>query len=129
MQEAARELRSEWVRRNDMPIEIRIGINTGEVIVGNMGSKQLRLSYTALGSNVNLAQRLETEAPVGGILISERTNELVQDRVETVSIGPIRVKGLDAPVPVYEVHLDSRRPEKDRGSSLTEKAARDDRPS
>jgi len=86
-------------------VEIRIGINTGEVVVGNMGSKK-RLSYTVLGSAVNLAQRLESNAPVGGILVSERTHTLVQAHVLSRSRGLIRVKGLESPVQVYEVLVD-----------------------
>ena len=72
MQKKVKELRSEWEQRGDMPIQIRIGINTGSVFVGNMGSAR-RLSYTVLGAAANLAQRLESNAPVGGILISQRT--------------------------------------------------------
>jgi len=84
---------------------IRIGINTGPVVVGNMGSER-RLSYTVLGADVNLAQRLEANAPIEGILISQRTYELVKDRVPTRALDPIKVKGLDVPVQVYEVTLD-----------------------
>jgi len=52
---------------------------------------------------VNLAQRLESNAPVGGILVSRRTYELVRDHVPSRSLGEIRVKGLETPVPVYEI--------------------------
>jgi adenylate cyclase len=71
-----------------------------------MGSSR-RLSYTVLGSVVNLTQRLEANAPVEGIMISARTYELVKDHVATKSLEPIKVKGLDQPIPVYEVIVDS----------------------
>lgn len=83
-------------------IKVRIGINTGPVMVGNMGSAR-RLSYTVLGSAVNLAQRLESSAPVGGILIAERTQEMVAAIVPTRARGEIQVKGVAEPVRVFEV--------------------------
>lgn len=105
MQEKARELRARWESEGGLPLEIRVGINTGEVVVGNMGSVR-RLSYTVLGSAVNLAQRLETGASPGGILISDRTNALVCDRVTTRFLGRIPLKGIVDEVPAYEVVLD-----------------------
>jgi adenylate cyclase len=102
MQRKVRELKEKWEKEGGIPIQIRIGINTGEVVVGNMGSAR-RLSYTVLGSPVNLAQRLESNAPVGGIMVSRRTWELVRDHVLTQSLGEIKVKGIDEPMPVYEV--------------------------
>jgi adenylate cyclase len=102
MQQATRELSKAWVARGDMQLEIRVGINTGVVIVGNMGSAR-RLSYTALGGVVNIAQRLESNAPVGGILISAHTHELMDGAVPAKKLAPIRVKGIDDPLEVYEV--------------------------
>ena len=81
---------------------VRIGINTGEVIVGNMGSAR-RLSYTALGEVVNVAQRLESNAPTGGILISARTHELLEGAVPCGTAEKMQVKGIREPIPVYRV--------------------------
>ena len=102
MQKAARELAEVWAGRGDMPLQIRVGINTGQVVVGNMGSSR-RLSYTVLGEPVNVAQRLESSAPVGDILISARTYELAKDAIEAQRRDPIRVKGIDHPIQVYEI--------------------------
>ncbi|WP_339138478.1 MAG: adenylate/guanylate cyclase domain-containing protein [Candidatus Electrothrix sp. GW3-4] len=102
MQEKTTELRDAWTRKGDMPLEIRIGVNTGKVFVGNMGSPQ-RLSYTALGGAVNMAQRLESNAPVNGILISQHTNDLIKAHFKTKCLGKIMLKGFKDPVPVFEV--------------------------
>ncbi len=104
MQRRVAELRSAWRQRGDMPIEIRIGINTGPVVVGNMGSAR-RLSYTVLGSHVNLAQRLESNAPVGGVLVGAATWNLIKDEIPARPMGDIQVKGIDEPVSVYELLL------------------------
>lgn len=102
MQKKVNEIKKKWVKSGDLPIEIRIGISTGVVIVGNMGSSK-RLSYTVLGSDVNLAQRLESNAPIGGILISERTHELIKGLVPTGPEKEIQAKGFDEPVCAYEI--------------------------
>lgn len=105
MQKKARQLRHKWEKEGGIPLSIRIGINTGEVVVGNMGSAR-RLSYTVLGAPVNLAQRLEANAPVDGIMISRRTYELVKDLVATRPLGLIKVKGIDKQISVYEVLIE-----------------------
>jgi adenylate cyclase len=105
MQRAARELARVWAERGDMPLIIRVGVNTGEVIVGNMGSSK-RLSYTVLGEPVNLAQRLESSAPPGGVLISRRTDELLGGKIPTERREPVQVKGFDHPVEVCEVPVE-----------------------
>ncbi len=102
MQKKCREMKVEWERKGLFPLKIRVGINTGDVIVGNMGSAR-RLSYTVLGAPVNMAQRLESNAPVEGIMISQRTWELVKDHVKTRPLDPIQPKGIAEPIHVYEV--------------------------
>ncbi len=106
MQKKARDLTAKWAGEDGLPVHVRIGINTGEVVVGNMGSSR-RLSYTVLGSAVNLAKRLESSAPVDGILISQDTCDLVAPFIPTMLFGKILVKGLDTPVHAYVVSSDS----------------------
>lgn len=105
MQRAVRELAPEIEEKLGIPpIVIRIGINTGQVIVGNMGSAE-RMEYTVLGSEVNLAQRLESSATPGQIMISARTYEQIKHEFSAEDKGEIMVKGFERPVKVYEVNL------------------------
>lgn len=102
MQEKVRENHARWREIGGIDLRIRIGISTGMAVAGNMGSAR-RLSYTVIGATVNLAQRLESKAPEGGILISQRTRDLVADQVAVGEVRHIRLKGYEAFVPVYEV--------------------------
>lgn len=105
MQRAVRQLGPEIRQELGLdPIVIRIGINTGPVIVGNMGSAE-RMEYTVLGSEVNLAQRLEASATPGQIMISNKTYEHVGQDIRVRDMGNISVKGFERPVQVYEVEL------------------------
>jgi class 3 adenylate cyclase len=81
---------------------VRIGINTGPVVVGTIGDK-LRMDYTAIGDTTNLAARLQHHAEPGAILISEVTHRLVRDDVQSDRLDPIAVKGKTKPVVSYRV--------------------------
>ena len=76
----------------DVSFQLRIGVNTGMVVVGAIGDN-LRLDYTAVGDTTNLAARLESQAPPGGILISGAVAEFVRDSFELESMGELAVKG------------------------------------
>jgi len=103
MQLATRELKRTWeADEGGLPIQIRIGINTGPVIVGNMGSSR-RLDYTTIGANVNLAQRLESGAPPGGILVTRALYDLIVGRVEAEPAGRIKAKGFENEIEVFEI--------------------------
>jgi adenylate cyclase len=104
MQDKLAELRDKWSKAGEPLIHIRIGINTGEVIVGNIGGKK-RFDYTVLGDDVNLASRLEGANKEYGsnIMISGSTFEIVKDKFLVRELDIIRVKGKVEPTKVYEL--------------------------
>ncbi len=102
MQQQLRRHAEELKRQGRPAVEIRIGLNTGEVVVRTIDTGG-HTEYTPVGHVTNLAARMQTLAPTGGIVISEDTRRLVEDYFELHPLGPTVVKGVDAPINVYEV--------------------------
>jgi class 3 adenylate cyclase len=86
----------------NLPIEARVGVNTGEVVAYSVETDG-KVEYRLIGHTANLAARLEAIAPTGSIAISERTRKFVEGYFQLKPLGPTRVKGLSEPVNVYEV--------------------------
>jgi class 3 adenylate cyclase len=102
MQELIRKYAEEVRRTRGVPLLVRVGLNSGEVVVRSMGS-ELHMNYSAHGQAVHLAARMEQMAVPGTILMSSQTLHLAQGYVMTRSLGPMLVKGLNAPVLSYEL--------------------------
>ena len=88
--------------KDKMKVMAGVGINTGNAVIGNIGSKE-RLDYTAIGDSVNLASRLCGAAEAGQIIISESTYNLVKDAIIVKKLEPIKVKGKENPINICEV--------------------------
>jgi len=102
MQEAVRRHAEEVRRAHGMTVRIRVGINSGEVVVRAIGN-DLHMDYTAVGQTTHLAARMEQLADPGSILVSPATFELAEGFVEVKSLGPVPVKGLPDSVEIYEL--------------------------
>lgn len=94
MQGGARKLAAELGRRDGVTLEIRIGLNSGEVVAGDIGTGPGR--YTAVGHSVGMAQRMEAAAPAGGVLCSPSTAYLVSDAAALGPVQEVAVKGSDS---------------------------------
>jgi adenylate cyclase len=116
MQQRLGELRQAWAARGLPQLRCRIGINTGLVIVGNMGSHQ-EFDYTVMGDAVNIASRLESanKQYYTTLMISEFTHaQLPPGLFRMRLLDIIRVKGRSAPIKVYDVYADHRDPMTDQ---------------
>jgi len=118
MQETLDELRSKWIVEGKPPLYSRIGVNTGDVIVGNMGSRDL-FDYTVLGDAVNLSSRLENANKIykTNILISQSTRDELPDEYVTRALGDLRVRGRAETVRLHELiaaHKSHLPPDKQR---------------
>jgi len=116
MQEGLKELNRAREGRGEEPLSIRVGVNTGLAVAGNMGSDN-RLNYTVLGDSVNLAARLCAAAEPGEVLLSGGTQEELGKGLETEAAGSRDFKGFSHPIPVFRP-IGAWRPsfEKVRGS-------------
>jgi class 3 adenylate cyclase len=83
--------------RDHVELQLRVGLNSGEVITGEIGSGPL--AYTAIGEQVGMAQRMESVAPPGGVMVSESTARLVENAATLGEVELVRIKGSDDPVP------------------------------
>jgi class 3 adenylate cyclase len=96
LQEEATRLALDIQERDGVDLRMRVGLNSGQVIAGEIGSSHL--GYTAVGDQVGMAQRMESVAPPGGVLLSESTARLVEGAATLGDAEPVSIKGADEPV-------------------------------
>ncbi|NJD27355.1 MAG: hypothetical protein FIA92_03565 [Chloroflexi bacterium] len=114
MLESTAEFARQLKAVHGIDFRLRIGINTGPVVVGNVGS-DLRYEYTALGDAVNVAARMQTAAQPGTILVTEATRRLTGDGFEAEDLGAIEVKGKSEPVHAFRLLGRTASPARKRG--------------
>ncbi|SBS72559.1 Adenylate/guanylate cyclase [uncultured Mycobacterium sp.] len=105
IQSVTKQFAAELLRNNGIDLKLRIGLNSGEVVAGEVGSG--RGTYTAIGHPVGMAQRMESAAPPDGVLCSESTARLVEGSATLGPLTNVRIKGSDEPVPATQL-LDVR---------------------
>jgi len=102
MQESLKRYADDTRRSHGVEVQIRVGLNSGEVVVRSVGS-DLRMDYTAVGQTTHLAARMEQLAPPGTVRLTAETLRLAEGYVEVRSLGPIPVKGLPDPIEIFEL--------------------------
>jgi class 3 adenylate cyclase/tetratricopeptide (TPR) repeat protein len=102
MQESVRAYAAQLPKALGALISIRVGLNSGEVVVRSIGS-DLRMDYSAVGQTTHLASRMEQAAAPGSILVTPATAALVAGYIVLEPLGPVRIKGLEAPIDVFEI--------------------------
>ena len=100
MQEAVRHYSDELRRAQGVEVQIRVGVNSGDVVVRSIGS-DLRMDYTAVGQTTHLAARMEQLAAPGSIRLTVETLQLAEGFVQVTPLGPVPIKGLGEPVEVF----------------------------
>jgi len=103
MQEEMRRYGDQLRQQGGVPLQMRVGINTGEVVVRSIRKDDLHTDYVPVGHSTNLAARMESLATPGSIVVSEHTHKLTEGYFEFKALGATQIKGVSEPVNMYEV--------------------------
>src|SRR5216683_4167702 len=90
-------------QEGSLPLQARVGVNTGEVVVRSIQTGEAHTEYTPIGHTANLAARMQVLAPIGSIAATEQVRKLCEGYFLFNGLGPTKVKGVSGPVNVYEV--------------------------
>ena len=96
------QLNREWQERGEFPMHMGIGICTGEVFLGNIGSIE-RMEFTVIGDTVNMASRLSGVASAGQIIVTETVRGSLDPAIQTRELPPVQVKGKEGEHQVFEI--------------------------
>src|ERR1700692_3049978 len=102
MQESIARYSQEVQRNQGVPIMVRVGVNSGEIVISAIGN-DLHMEYTVVGQTVHLASRMEQMAKPGSVITTADTHRLAEGYIAMKSLGPVPVKGLPDPVEIFEV--------------------------
>jgi predicted ATPase/class 3 adenylate cyclase len=103
MQEESRKQAERLRREKGLNVQIRVGVNTGEVVLRSIRKDDLHADYVPVGQSTHLASRMESLATPGSIVVSEQTYKLTEGYFKFKPLGPAHVKGFQEPIPIYEV--------------------------
>jgi class 3 adenylate cyclase len=103
MQEESRKHAEQLRRERGLTLQIRVGVNTGEVVLRSIRKDDLHTDYVPVGQSTHLASRMESLATPGSIVVSEHTHKLTEGYFDFKSLGPAQIKGFTEPVHIYEV--------------------------
>ncbi|HJY80948.1 MAG TPA: adenylate/guanylate cyclase domain-containing protein [Candidatus Binatia bacterium] len=103
MQEESKRYAEQLRREQGVNLQIRVGVNTGEVVLRSIRKDDLHTDYTPVGHSIHLASRMESLASGGTVVVSEGTYKLIAGYFECKALGEAKVKGVTEPIPIYEV--------------------------
>jgi predicted ATPase/class 3 adenylate cyclase len=103
MQQESKRYAERLRREQGLNLQIRVGVNTGEVVLRSIRKDDLHTDYTPVGHSIHLASRLESLASGGAVILSEHTYKLIEGYFECKALGEAKVKGVTEPIPIYEV--------------------------
>src|SRR5262245_16073349 len=103
MQEESKRYAEQLRRDQGINLQIRVGVNTGEVVLRSIRKDDLHTDYTPVGHSIHLAARMESLASGGAVVVSEGTYKLIEGYFECKALGEAKVKGVTEPIPIYEV--------------------------
>ena len=103
MQEESKRYAERLRREQGINLQIRVGVNTGEVVLRSIRKDDLHTDYTPVGHSIHLAARMESLASGGAVVVSDHTYRLIEGYFECKALGEAKVKGVTDPIPIYEV--------------------------
>jgi class 3 adenylate cyclase len=103
MQDEMRRYSAKLRQAGNLPLEARVGVNSGEVVVRSIATGDGHVEYTPIGHSISLGARMQALAPTGSIAVTDTTRRLIEGYFSLKALGPTKIKGVTEPVEVFEV--------------------------